>query len=518
MNILVVDDDSFDRAYLSAVFEHRGDVVTGASDGAAALEMVHDAKPDVIISDVLMPGMDGYRLCKAIREDTETADIPFVFYTATYTDPADERLAGDIGADMFAVKPKDPDEIVAVVDAAVAHRAAAPKTGAAPDETVVAEYEDAVVRKLEQTVTKLETANRDLARYHLLFQQLQDPTFFLTRDLRCLDANPAAETGYGYSHGDLLGMDFRRLRGPGGLSRTDGEALEGVDGPVIFESQGINSGGDTFPVEVRAQAVSLGGEEVLVVITRDMTDERRREDELRSMIESLEAMTYSTVDAFGKVVEQRDPYTAGHQERVADLAATIASKLGLSSERCKSLRLAGLVHDVGKIGVPAEILNKPGRLSDLEFDIVRTHAQMSYDILSQIKFPWPIAEMAYQHHERIDGSGYPRGLAGDRIMLEARILACADVIEAMTFHRPYKAVLGLDRAIQEIIDNAGRIYDQQVADAVVSLFTEDGYVFPPISASGVVSQPAAPAAATAAPARRTGEEVLIPRAARRSAV
>jgi PAS domain S-box-containing protein len=508
MRILVVDDEPVGRAYLAAVFEHRGDTVAGAADGVAALEEIARDRPDVVISDVLMPGMDGYRLCRAIREDPEIADLPFVFYTATYTEPRDEQLAGDLGADLFAVKPKGPDEITRIVDQAVALRAQG-ATPTSPTDDSAEEYDEVILRKLEQTVTKLEIANHDLARYQLMFQQSPDPIFFLTRDMTVLEANPAAAARYGYSQELLTGLDFHALRGPDVEVRADEMLYQAERRPVVYESEGISSNGTTFPVEVRVRAVSLGGESVLVAITRDLTDQKRQEDELRSMIDELERLAYSTVDAFGKVVEQRDPYTGGHQERVADLAANVGERLGLSAARCRSLRMAGLVHDVGKIGVPTEILNKPGRLSRLEFELVKTHAQLSYDILSQIKFPWPIAEMALQHHERVNGSGYPQGLSGDEIMLEARILAVADVIEAMTFHRPYKTVLGLDRAIQEIIDNAGVLYDADVADAVVKLFTEDGYVFPPITQSTSVSQPAC---ATVLPgaAERSSQAAAVP--------
>jgi putative nucleotidyltransferase with HDIG domain len=227
-----------------------------------------------------------------------------------------------------------------------------------------------------------------------------------------------------------------------------------------------------------------------VVIARDLTEQRRQEDELKTTIQQLETLAYSAIDAFGKVVEARDPYTAGHQERVSDLAAAIAKKIGFPPDRCMAVRMAGLVHDVGKIAVPSEILNKPGVLSPLEFEIIKTHAQSSYDILSHIDFPWPIAEMVLEHHERMDGSGYPQGLKGDEIVVESQILACADVVEAMSFHRPYKSVPGLDQSIQEIIDGAGTIYDEDVARALVQLFVDDGYTFPLVTRAPTMSQPA----------------------------
>ncbi len=489
MHVLVVDDDAFDRTYLETVFTHRGDSVTAVNDGAAALAEIEKAKPDVVVSDVLMPVMDGYRLCRALREDPRFSDVPFVFYTATYTDPQDAKLAKDLGADAFGVKPFEPDQILDLVQEGIRHREATAEPASVKAGADL-EYDAIVVRKLEQTVPKLQAANRDLARYRLLFENAFDPMMFLTDDLIVLEANPAAARLLGRTREELAGMDIHDLGGDEPEADMD-EMLKGcaTEG-VLFVTQWRCPDGTEYPVEVRASGLDLGGEHVTALVARDLTEQRRQENELKAMIDRLELLAYSAVDAFGKVVETRDPYTAGHQERVSDLAGRIALKLGLSPERCRAVRMAGLVHDVGKTAVPSEILNKPGKLSVLEFEIIKTHAQMSYDILAQIPFPWPIAQMALEHHERINGSGYPQGLKGDHIMLEARILAVADVVEAMTFHRPYKAVLGLDRAIQEIMDGSGTLYDSGVASACVTLFTEDGYTFPLVTRAASVSEAA----------------------------
>jgi HD-GYP domain-containing protein (c-di-GMP phosphodiesterase class II) len=163
---------------------------------------------------------------------------------------------------------------------------------------------------------------------------------------------------------------------------------------------------------------------------------------------------------------------------VTDLALAIAHELALSEEQCATLCAAGLTHDIGKLGIPAEILSKPGSLSPIEFDLIREHAQTSHDILADIPFPGPVAETVLQHHERLDGSGYPRGLKGDGVLLEARILAIADVVEAMASHRPYRAALGIDAALDEIDKNAGRLYDPAAVTACLLLFREKGYALP----------------------------------------
>ena len=176
-------------------------------------------------------------------------------------------------------------------------------------------------------------------------------------------------------------------------------------------------------------------------------------------------------------MESRDPYTAGHQERVAELAVAIAKEMGLPERRIMGLRMAGFLHDLGKIAIPVEILKKPIPLNKLEFDLIKTHPEVAYEVLKEIDFPWPIAEIVYQHHERIDGSGYPRGLKDDEILLEARILAVADVVEAMSSHRPYRPAYTIEEALEEIVRNKGKLYDPEVVDACVKLFKEKKFSF-----------------------------------------
>jgi len=176
-------------------------------------------------------------------------------------------------------------------------------------------------------------------------------------------------------------------------------------------------------------------------------------------------------------VEARDPYTAGHQQRVARLACAIACDMALGGDEDEGIRLGGMIHDIGKIHLPAEILSKPGRLSDMEFALVKSHTRVGYDILKDIDFPWPVADIAHQHHERLDGSGYPQGLRGDEICLEARIVAVADVVEAMSSHRPYRPALGIDAALKEIEARRGIWFDPEAVDACLRLFRKKGFGF-----------------------------------------
>jgi HD-GYP domain-containing protein (c-di-GMP phosphodiesterase class II) len=204
--------------------------------------------------------------------------------------------------------------------------------------------------------------------------------------------------------------------------------------------------------------------------------ERRRLDHQHELEQTRDSL-HDTVQAIAATVEMRDPYTAGHQRRVADLAAGIAGEMGMTHEQIYALHLSGIVHDLGKISIPAEILSKPGRLSAIEYTLVKQHPQAGYDILKEIEFPWPLAQFVLQHHERMDGSGYPQGLKGDEILPEARVLAVADVIEAMASHRPYRAGLGLESALEEINAHRGTLYDPAVVDAALRLFREKHYQF-----------------------------------------
>ncbi len=214
------------------------------------------------------------------------------------------------------------------------------------------------------------------------------------------------------------------------------------------------------------------------LVARRTAEVRARESELRRYVYQLETTFMGTVEMAMVLSEMRDSYTTGHERRVATIAMAIGSELGFDEQRTKCLQVAGFLHDIGKIIVPAQVLSKPGKLSPIEFELVKGHAQASFDVLKNVAFPWPVAEVARQHHERVDGSGYPRGLKGEEILLEARILAVADVVEAMSSHRPYRAGLGMDQALAEIERGRGSSYDPVVADACLRLFRERGFQLP----------------------------------------
>jgi PAS domain S-box-containing protein len=204
-------------------------------------------------------------------------------------------------------------------------------------------------------------------------------------------------------------------------------------------------------------------------------ERKRAEEKLKDTLDSLRKALNTTIQVMVSSVEVRDPYTAGHQIRSADLARAIATEMGLPPERIEGLRMAGSIHDIGKLSIPAEILSKPTKLSDIEFLLIKEHARRGFEMLKNVESPWPLAEIVYQHHERMDGSGYPRNLKGEEILIEARILAVADVTEAMASHRPYRPGLGIDATLNEIEKHRGIFYDTAVADACLRLFREKGF-------------------------------------------
>jgi PAS domain S-box-containing protein/putative nucleotidyltransferase with HDIG domain len=214
----------------------------------------------------------------------------------------------------------------------------------------------------------------------------------------------------------------------------------------------------------------------IISVSHDITARKRAEEELQRTLESLRKSFAATIQVMVAAVESRDPYTAGHQISSADLARAIATEMGLPPEKIDGIRTAGAIHDIGKLSIPAEILSKPTKLSEIEFSLIKEHARKGYEILKDVESPWPLAEIVHQHHERMDGSGYPNNLKGDEILMEARILAVADVVEAMASHRPYRPGLGIKAALDEIEKNRGAIYDKTVADACLRLFREKGFI------------------------------------------
>lgn len=316
--------------------------------------------------------------------------------------------------------------------------------------------------------------------YRTLFAANPNPMWVYDLEtLRFLAVNDAAVRRYGYSQAEFRAMTIKDIRPPEDVPRLMqnlAAVSEGLDEAGVWRHR--RKDGAVIEVEITSHTLQYEGRAAEAVLAHDVTEQRAAHHEVQRQVQRVERLLMSTVEVVTKAVELRDPYTAGHEHRVGELAAMIAAEMGLNAETQKGLRIAGALHDVGKIAVPADLLNRPGRLSPVELDLIRTHAQAGYDVLKAVEFPWPVAEVARQHHERADGSGYPRGLAGEEILLEARIVGVADVIEAVAAHRPYRVGLGFEAALVEIERNRGRHYDPTVVDAALRICRVPGFRMP----------------------------------------
>jgi PAS domain S-box-containing protein len=740
--VLIVDDNSVNLYMMKSLLEEEGLEVVAAENGKEALERALADPPDLIVSDILMPVMDGYLLCRKCKSDEQLRQIPFIFYTATYTEPKDEKFALSLGADRFILKPQEPETLIQIIKEIWEERSAAGPVAPKPlgeEMEFFRQYNEILFRKLEKKMLDLETANRKLKcleeQYRLSFENVTDIVWTIDTDFNVRKMSPSVERMLGYKAQDFIGRsvyDLVKLLTPESMERAMAEislvlsgqtiptsvySLVARDGTVkqgeisgapilrngdivgmvsvirditdrkraeerlrdserkyrelydflplpvyemdmeasitsanraVYETFGgteedLKAGfnawqllspenieksskniqrllqgkkiegteytltrldgsvfpaivissliyGDGKPVGIRGAIVDIterkraeeklrrmntflnsiienipdmiflkhakdlsyvrfnrageellgysrdelvgknaydffpkeqadfiietdrevlrgknvvdipeeslqtrnkgertlhtkkvplldanGEPEYLLGISEDITDQKRAEEKLQKTLESLRKAVGTTIQVMVSAVEARDPYTAGHQLRVADLARTIATEMGLPRDRIESIRLAGSIHDIGKLSVPAELLSKPTKLSEIEFSLIKEHARKGYEILQNVESSWPLAEIVYQHHERMDGSGYPRNLKGDDILIEARIIAVADVVEAMASHRPYRPTLGMNTALEEITKNKGIIYDEAVADACLRLFLEKGF-------------------------------------------
>ncbi|MEE9914172.1 MAG: PAS domain S-box protein [Deltaproteobacteria bacterium] len=346
----------------------------------------------------------------------------------------------------------------------------------------------AVKRELENKAMRVKRKQDEEAlraseeRYRTILENIEDGYYEADMAGNFIFFNNALSRIWGYPKEELMGMNSRQY--------TDSESgrrlyhahkkVYETDKPVrLFDYEIIRKDNTRRIVQSSFTLLKDSGDQVIGYrgIVRDITELKQMEKERQKSLEQLRTSLEATIHAMAVTVESRDPYTAGHQRRVADLAYAIARDLNLDSHRMDGLRMASTIHDLGKISIPAEILTKPTKLTNIEYEIVRTHAQAGYDILKDIDFPWPIARIVLEHHERMDGSGYPNHLKEGDILLESKILAVADVVEAMASHRPYRPSLGTELALDEIVRNRGRLYEGAIVDICLRLFKEKHFSF-----------------------------------------
>ena len=317
--------------------------------------------------------------------------------------------------------------------------------------------------------------------FHALVESALDGVVTMDDKGRIIALNPAAEKIFGYRSDQVTGHlvsdtlippQLRKAHDRG-LARFLASGEKKIIGSRL-KLTAMRADHSMFPAEMEVISINPQSSPIFIAYIRDISEQEQLEKELRQSVLNTKKTLLQTILAISRTVEIRDPYTSGHQRRVAHLAAAIAEVLKLDDERVEGIFLGALIHDIGKIAVPSEILSRPGKLLDEDVNYLKIHCRKGYEILNPVSFPWPVAEIALQHHEHLDASGYPQALQGGEILLEARIVCVADVVESLTAHRPYRPAHPMDEALASINLRSGRWYDQRVVNACNRLF-ESGY-------------------------------------------
>ena len=343
------------------------------------------------------------------------------------------------------------------------------------------------VENLQQEITERKQAEDAMKlseqKYRSIFENAVEGIFQTSPEGQYISVNPAVARIIGYDAPEELIKVVTDLSKQGYVNPEDRirykKILEEQGTIKEFETQHYKKDGGIIWVSINARTVKGEAGKLLYYegTIEDITGRKLAEESLQQTTEKLRKSLSGTIQAMSLIVETRDPYTAGHQRKVSSLACAVAQEMGLSSDTVDTIRMAGTIHDIGKISVPAEILSKPGILTNKEMSLIKVHSQTGYDILKDVGLPYPMVEIILQHHERLDGSGYPKGLKDGQIFLESQIISVADVVEAIASHRPYRPARGIDAALEEIEKNAGVLYYREVVEACLKLFREKGFKF-----------------------------------------
>ncbi len=450
--ILIVEDEKIVAMDIRKSLETMGYCVCAvASSGEEAIQKAAETRPDLVLMDIVLKReMDGIAAAEQINARFK---IPVVYLTAYYDEDILQRAKVTTPYGYITKPFNDRDLHIAIEISLYKNRA------------------EATIRKTELWLAAV-------------LKSVGDGVIASDKEGRITFMNATAEKLTGWKQEDALGKKQTEVLNikdadVNNLEKhlvekviTDGLIINLLDDHLLIAKDGTETPISDSVAPIREDNGETPG---TVLVFRDISAHKRMEEERWQGVERMRKALRATVQAMAAVVEIRDPYTAGHQRKVADLARSIAKEMGLSADQIDGLRTAATIHDIGKISVPAEILSKPTKLSELEFSLIKAHSQSGYDLLKDIDFPWPVARMALEHHERMDGSGYPQGLTGEKLLIESRIITVADVVEAMASHRPYRPGLGLDKALDEISKNKGVLYDPEVVAACLRLFEEKGY-------------------------------------------
>lgn len=450
--IMVVEDESIVSRDIGNMLSGLGYNVAAIVSGAMeAIDIAKKKKPHLVLMDIMLEGKTtGVDAADYIYKHL---NIPVVYLTA-YADETTLQKAKKTAPFGYLLKPFEERELQTTIEIAL--------------------YKFKMELELKERERQLFTILKNIADAVIATDKEGAVTFM----------NPLAETLTGWNQaealqkplGDIFKVTSEKTGQP--FKMPFQHILSGRKAKLPHDALLISRSGNETHIEQKAIAILSDRHQVsgIVLSFTDITWRKKAEDEVKKSWEKLRSAMEGTVQAIANTIETRDPYTAGHQRRVTRLACAIAEEMKLPADRIEGLRMAGGLHDIGKISVPSEILNKPGQISTTEFDLIKIHPQAGYDILKPIDFPWPVAEIVYQHHERLDGSGYPQGLSRRKILLEASILAVADVVEAMASHRPYRPALSFERAIEEIVKHKGKLYEPKAVEACLKVF-ENGYDF-----------------------------------------
>jgi PAS domain S-box-containing protein/putative nucleotidyltransferase with HDIG domain len=452
IRVLIVDDSEDDGLLLLRNLKHGGfNPSYEQVDTAEAMSRSLDNQTwDVILCDNSMPTFNASSALKLYKD--KGLDLPFIIVSGTIADET-AVAAMKAGAHDYIMK----DNLARLSSA------------------IDRELREAKNRQ-ERRITELQLRKSE-EKYRTLFEDSNDAIYLNNQEGKLIDFNLSTLELFGYSREEMLGVNTKTIFvNPDEYERLQDEIAK--KGSVReFKAKLRKKDGTemdcliTSTVRQARDKSKLGYQGII----RDISELVSSRKQIEKTLNDLRKALGGTVEAMALTVETRDPYTAGHQRRVSNLARGIATEMGVSEEQIQGVRMAGVIHDIGKISVPGEILSKPGNISRNELGIIKEHPQVGYNILKTVDFPWPIARIVLQHHERMDGSGYPNSISGEDILIEARILAVADVVEAMASHRPYRAALGIKLALNEISKNRGSFYDSEVVDACLRLFKEKGY-------------------------------------------
>ncbi|MFQ6121475.1 MAG: HD domain-containing phosphohydrolase [Dehalococcoidales bacterium] len=468
-SILIVDDDESICRSLSLILGKRGYETETAKTGREALEKVQERFFNVALLDIRLPDMEGIELLEPLKKmQPEMAVIVVTAYASL--DTAMQAL--NEGVQAYITKPFNVQEVLATLNEALEKQRLVMENRRLYEEAQreLAERKRAeheLGERVKELTCLYRITNITERRGVNLLEVYQEVANLLPSGWQYPEITCARII---FGNKEFKTDNFKTTKWKQSANICVNGQKEGTVEVYYLEARPeIDEGPFTKEERLLIEAVAkrLG----------DITERKQAEEALKRYSEKLQELIDDITKAIALTTELRDPYTSSHQQRVTRLACAIAKEMGLSEEVIAEIRVAGSLHDIGKMYIPSEILTKPGRLTETEFNMIKTHPKVGYDILKTIEFPWPIAPIVLQHHERANGSGYPSGLSAKDVLLEARILAVADVVEAMASHRPYRPAHGLEKALQEISQKRGTLYDPEVVDACLRLFSEKRFKF-----------------------------------------